>query len=99
MWQLLGSILVERNQWHYSNPVPNDCKKIRLRSFSLPVSGRATYCLYLPDGKQDFKRFYPDSEPVLFDLPEPFITRWRRVGLRGTNAMRGVWLVNIELFG
>jgi hypothetical protein len=32
-------------------------------------------------------------------LPEPFLTQWRRVGLRGTNAMKGVWLVNVELFG
>lgn len=71
---------------------------VRLRSFSLPVSGRATICLYLPDGQQNFRRFYADKTPVLLEMPAPFTTYWRRIGLRGTNHVKGVWIVNVELF-
>lgn len=99
VWQLLSGVAVQPGEWRYSAPVPHTCKVLRLRSFTQPKSGRATFCLSVPDGQYGFKRFYPATEAVLIELPAPLVWSWRRVGLRGTQGLTGIWVVNIEIMG
>jgi hypothetical protein len=96
VFQFLGSVRVVPGEWVYSNPLPGTYKRVRLTSRNLPSRGRATLCLYEPAGQSDFKRFYPDNEAVLITLPPASSVVWRRMGLRGTSRVSGVWIVNIE---
>lgn len=98
MWQFSSALTVKSQEWRYSNPIPNTSRLIRLRSFRQPLDGDADFCLSLPDGQMNLQSFAPSSIPLLIELPVPFVAYWRRVGLRGSSSLQGLWFVNIEFW-